>query len=88
MIADEEVQRLFRDMFTARRVILQRQEDLRLAKSVVSTAESDLEAANARLVDLERTMQRLVERAAGVSAIETDRESAPQMHSEFRPVRR
>lgn len=86
MIDDGDIQRLFQDMFTARRAVAQRQEDARVAKAVAALAESDLEAAQQRLTDIESHMQRLAERAAGVIPRDLDHEPAPQLHSEFRPI--
>lgn len=89
MIADDEVQRLFQDMFTARRAIAQRAEELRIAELTVTQARADLDSANAQLTAVERSIQRLAERVAGVPTREPDAEpQPPAWHSEFRPVRR
>jgi hypothetical protein len=88
VITDDEVNRLFKDMFMAQRVIAQRKEDLRVAENAAVVAKADLDIATSRLGDIERAIQRLAERAAGVSSREPEYEAPPKMHSEFLPVRR
>lgn len=87
VVHDDEVQRLFRDMFTARRAVAQHQEDLRKAELAASAAKECLDTAQGALDDIERRIQRLAERAAGVDT-RRDEMTERHMQSEFRPIRR
>jgi predicted translin family RNA/ssDNA-binding protein len=86
-VHDEEVQRLFRDMFAARRIVAQHQEDLRRAESAVQGAQEALEEAKRGLNDIEQRIQRLAERAAGVDPRRDDGPERP-LRSEYTPIRR
>jgi hypothetical protein len=86
VIHDDEVQRLFRDMFTARRAVAQHQEDLRKAESAAQGAREGLENAQRALSDIESRIQRLAERAAGVDTTQDVIERP--VRSEYVPIRR
>ena len=87
IVNDDEVQRLFRDMFTARRAVAQHQEDLRRAELDAQGARDGLDTAQAALRDIESRIQRLAERAAGVEQYQDEPTKRP-LNSEFRPIRR
>lgn len=88
MICDEDVQRLFRDMLSARRAITDRQADLAQAEAAAKQAQVDLDDAKQALNTIEGKIQGLVDRAAGVRPREIEAESPPRLHSEFRAIRR
>jgi multidrug resistance efflux pump len=75
-------------MFRARATLARANEDLRQAESQVVAKRADLEQCQRALGDIERKVQELAERAAGVTSVSHDDEVMPRKHSEFVPVRR
>lgn len=86
MITEDDVNRLFRDMFAARRAIAERQEDLAAAEARSKQAQADLDDAKQALDTIENRIQGLVDRAAGIRPRIVDDVPAPR--SEYRPIRR
>lgn len=86
---DDEVVKLFEQIFQARRAVAARAADMRDAELTLETRREELARAKQRLEDLDARMQDMVDRAAGVSRhVPDDEVRAPNLFAGYRPIQR
>jgi len=89
MILGDDVQKVFEQCFHARRAVAISAERVRELERLLEVARTDLLDAESAQKSAEDRMQRLAERAAGVTALPVEDDTpAPRVNSEFRAIRR